>query len=138
MLTIHRLKSCVQHIRDVQEATNAPDKSWGIEPTHGLFGSPEWWQQIRDGTLPVDRIKGKISRVWMSGHNDWPMFAVLNDSGEESEWTREASEPEFYAFYTVGRPIEIDYVVQRTRGTPATFDKIPIEIRVDERQPLPS
>ena len=58
---------------------------------------------------------------------------MLSDAGEESEWSSYANEPEFAAFYTVGRPIEIDYVVQRTRGTPADFQKIPIEIRVDDQ-----
>jgi hypothetical protein len=132
MFTIYRLHSDRREIQQVQEATQSTD-GWGLEPTHGLFGSPEWWQHIRDGTLPVQHIKGKISRVYMSSMNDWPEFAVLSDAGEESEWSRYANEPEFAAFYTVGRPIEIDYVVQRTRGAPADFQKIPIEIRVDDQ-----
>jgi hypothetical protein len=132
MFTIYRLQSDRREIREIQEATRATDR-WGIEPTHGLFGSPEWWQHIRDGSLAVYHIKGKISRVYMGSMNDWPEFAMLSDTGEDSKWSRYANEPEFAAFYTVGRPIEIDYVIQRTRGIPADFQKIPIAIRVDDK-----
>lgn len=132
MFTIYRLQSDRREIREVQEVTRTTDR-WGIEPTHGLFGSSEWWQRIRDGSLPVHHIKGKISRVYMGSMNDWPEFAMLSDTGEESEWSRYANEPEFAAFYTVGRPIEIDYVIQCTRSMPADFQKILLEIRVDDK-----
>jgi hypothetical protein len=131
MLTIYRLKADTNMIRDVQEATRAAE-GWGIEPTHGLFGSAEWWQHVRDGTLPTRHLKGKISRVYMGSMNDWPEFTLRTDTGEESNWSRLAIEPEYARFYTVGRYIEIDYVVQRTRRTPASFDCVPIEIRVDD------
>ena len=97
MFTIYRLQSDRRQIREVQEATQTTEQ-WGIEPTHGLFGSPEWWRHIRDGTLPVHHIRGTISRVYMTGHNDWPEFAVLSNTGEESEWSQDANEPEFGAF----------------------------------------
>ena len=64
--------------------------------------------------------------------NDWREFAVLGDTGENSQWSRYVNEPEFDAFYTVGGPIKIAYIMHRTRGTPVEFRKVPIEIRVDE------
>ena len=67
--------------------------------------------------------------------NDCPEFTIRSDAGEGSSWSRYASDPVFAALYTVGRRIELDYVVQRHR--PKSFDggaehKIPIEIHVDE------
>jgi hypothetical protein len=47
--------------------------------------------------------------------NDWPEFTLRTDTGEESSWSRYANESELAALYTVGRPIEIDYVIQHTR-----------------------
>ena len=132
MFTIYRLQSDRREIRQVQEATQSTN-GYGLELTHGIFGSPEWWQHIRDGTLPVHHIRGKISRVYMGSMNDWPEFAVLSDIGEESAWSRYANEPEFAAFYTVGRPVEIDYVIQRSRGPLPDSHQIPIEIRVDDK-----
>ena len=55
MITIYLLRLDKEQIRRVQEATKTT-KEWGIEPTHGLFGSPEWWDHIhfdyRDGCRP--------------------------------------------------------------------------------------
>jgi len=134
MLTIYRLRADKDFIAQVQKAT-ATSEEFGIEPTHGLFGSAEWWQHVRDGTLPVHTLRGAIARVYMGSMNDWPEFTMRTETGEESSWSRYANDPVFASLYTVGRPIELDYVVQQHRAH--SFDngakhKIPIEIRVDE------
>jgi hypothetical protein len=133
-MTIYRLQSDQDYIVDVQRATQTTEK-FGIEPTHGVFGSPEWWQHIRDGTLPVHHLKGTISSVHMGSMNDWPEFTLRAENNEEFTWSRYANCPEFAELYIVGRPIEVDYVIQRHRATslgPGTQLRIPIEIRVDE------
>jgi hypothetical protein len=134
MLTIYRLRADKDFIAQVQKATTTTEK-FGIEPTHGLFGSAEWWQHVRDGTLPVHTLRGAITRIYMGSMNDWPGFTMRTETGEESSWSRYATDPAFASLYTVGRPIELDYVVQQHR--PHSFDsgaedKIPIEIRVGE------
>jgi hypothetical protein len=135
MLTIYRLQLEKEHIKRVQEATLTTE-DFGIEPTHGLFGSPEWWNHIRAGTLPVHRVKGIITRVYMEGsYNDWPTFDMRAEDGKESTWTQQVSDPDYASLYTVGRPIEIDYVVQRSRSYVAGLDpqiKEVIAIRVGE------
>jgi hypothetical protein len=134
MLTIYRLRADKDFIAQVQKATAATEE-FGVEPTHGLFGSPGWWEHICDATLPVHTLRGTISRVYMASMNDWPEFTMRTDAGEESSWSRYANDPAFASLYTVGRRIELDYVVQRHRPKAfdgGTEDKIPIEIRVDE------
>jgi hypothetical protein len=134
MITIYRLQSDKSYIREVQEATESTEK-FGIEPTHGIFGSEEWWQHIREGTLPMHHLKGTVSSVHMGSMNDWPEFTLRTESGEEFTWSRYANGPEFVGLYTVGRPIEVDYVIQRHRATsigPGTQLRIPVEIRVGE------
>jgi len=134
MMTIYRLNLDKDYIAKVQKATQTTDK-FGIEPTHGLFGSPEWWQHIRNGTLPVHHLRGTISSVYMGSMNDWPEFTLRTKDGEEFTWSRYANCPEFAALYTVGRAIEVDYVVQRHRATSfgsGTHERIPIAIRVAE------
>ena len=134
MITIYRLQLDKSYVREVQEATNSTE-NFGIEPTHGMFGSVEWWQHIREGTLPVYNLKGTISSVHMGSMNDWPEFTLRAEDGKESTWSRYANAPEFATLYTVGRPIEIDYVIQRHRATsvgPGTQLRIPIEIRLAE------
>ena len=133
MLSIYRLQSDKDFIAQVQKAT-ARTEEFGIEPTHGLFASAEWWQHVRDGTLPVHTLRGTITRVYMGSMNDWPEFAMRSETGEESSWSCDANDSAFASLYTVGRAIELDYVVQRHRpkSCGGSEDKIPIEIRVDE------
>ena len=122
MSHVYHLPSAVGQARNTAGARS--------DPVHGRLAPRAYAWPIR---FPRMVAAHQISRVYMGSMNDWPEFAVLSDAGEESEWSRYANEPEFAVFYTVGRPIEIDYVVQRTRGTPADFQKIPIEIRVDDQ-----
>jgi hypothetical protein len=131
MLTIYNLRADKDYIARVQEATTTTE-DYGIEPTHGLFGSPEWWQHIREGTLRVHRLRGTIARLF---GDFYPGFVIRSDTGEESRWGRDVDDAAFTSLYTVGRPIEVDYVIQRHR--PFFFGRrtetnIPIEIRVDE------
>jgi hypothetical protein len=56
----------------------------------------------------------------MGSMNDWPEFTMRTETGEESSWSRYANDPVFASLYTVGRPIELDYVVQQHR--PHSFD----------------
>jgi hypothetical protein len=134
MITIYRLQADKDYIREVQQATEKTDK-FGIEPTHGVFGSSEWWQHIREGTLPVHQIRGTISSVHMGSMNDWPEFTLRTKRGEEFTWPRYTNCAEFASLYKIGRPIEVDYVIQRHRATsigPGSQLRIPIKIRVDE------
>lgn len=134
MRAVYRLRDDAQTIADVQKATQST-REFGIEPTHGLFGSAEWWQRIAEGTLTVHTLRGTITRIGMGSMGDWPVFEMRSDSGEFSRWTREANSAELASSYVVGRRAELDYVLQRHR--PAARDvgaetKIIVEIRVDD------
>jgi hypothetical protein len=134
VITIYRVQLDKEYVKQVQEATERTD-NFGLEPTHGVFASREWWQHIRDGTLPVHHLRGTISSVQMGSMDDWPEFTMRDEQGKEFTWSRYANDPEFSGLYTVGRPIEVDYVVQRHRATclgPGTCVRIPISIRIDE------
>ena len=47
------------------------------------FGSDDWFRNIRKENL-VKIVEGKVSRIYMAGHNDFPMFEVTcgNDKYE--------------------------------------------------------
>ena len=92
MQPVYRLKDDLAHLANVQKATLTTTE-YGIEQTHGLFGSDEWWRHIVDGSLPTGTVRGTITRVFMSGHNDWPEFEMQDNSGQLSRWTRETNRP---------------------------------------------
>lgn len=133
MKIAYRLRDNPTHIAQVQKATLTTD-NFGIESTHGLFGSPEWWDRVVGGDLLVHTLRGIVTERFMASMGDWPMIKVRNDAGGESQWTREVNTREQDALYRVGRRIEIDYVLQRHRrksSDPNAEYKVIIEIRVE-------
>jgi len=129
----YELKKNLDFISNVQKATLST-KEFGIEQTHGLFGSSEWWEQISSGRLPLHTLCGEIIERFWGGMADWPEIKVRNDDGQISEWTRMVNVKEQDALYIPGQRIEIDYVLQRHR--PKSTDKgaehkLVIEIRVE-------
>ena len=133
MKIAYKLRDDPKHIAQVQKATLTTD-DFGIEPTDGLFGSPEWWDRIANGGLPVHTLRGTITERFMGSMGDWPEIRVLSDTGEKSSWTREVNRREQDALYRVGRHIEIDYVLQKHRGKSSARTpehKVVLEIRVE-------
>ncbi len=117
---IYELARDEKQIAAVQKATLTTEE-YGLEPTHGLFGSDEWWKQIADGRLPVVMLKGTISRVYMGSMGDWPEFEIAIEGGSNEQFTRYQTPPDGSkeAFYVVGRRIELDTVWQEARrGAP--------------------
>jgi len=126
---IYDLREADAYVASVQDATLHSDWA-GLVPEHGLFGSPEWWQAIEDGCIPVRTVLGRISRVYMSGHNDYPEFEV-DDGTERTQWTREGP----HDAYVVGRRIQVDYVLQQFK-TPLEgadpYSKCVLRILIDD------
>ena len=119
-------------VRLVQDATLGT-KEFGLQPTHGLYGSPGWWSNIAKGVLPVHTLKGTIVKVHMGGMGDWTELRVREADGTESSWTRESQSRELDSAYQEGCAVEIDYVVERFkhqayRGPEET--RCVIEVRV--------
>ena len=134
MRAVYRLREDREQVAAIQRAT-LETEDFGIEPTHGLVGSEEWWSKIESGELPVITVCGTITRVYMGSMRDWPMFEVSTASGETSEWTREANSVEQSKEYVKGRAAEIDYVIQRHRAKShdgGGETKVVLEIRVEE------
>lgn len=138
---IYDLREDAERVASVQKAT-LTTKDFGLVPEHGLFASTEWWRAIDDGVLPIVRVEGRISRVFLSGHNDYEEFEI-DAAGERSSWTRVTSGgqgggPERSAkaaLYEVGRAVVLKYVQQRFRqaleGIP--FSRSVLEIWIDDR-----
>jgi hypothetical protein len=110
MLEIYNLANEAERIKKVQHATLHTEQ-YGLVPEHGLFGSPEWWEAVRKGTIPTVHIDGIISRIFMGSMGDWPEFEI-DAGGEKTTWTREGMPREAYA---IGRRVCLDYVIQKAK-----------------------
>lgn len=107
---IYNLKNDSRRIKMVQEASLDKKSYAGYRIENDLlFGTKEWFNAIEQGIIPKHIVKGVISRVYMSGHNDYPEFEIRSDEGETSTWTREGAE----SAYEVERRVELTYVEQK-------------------------
>lgn len=133
---VYDLRDDRDYVAAVQMATLTTSE-FGIEPTHGLFGSAEWWRRIESGSLPVQTLKGRISRVFMGSMGDWPEFEVTSDDGSTHVFTRLQTPPDGGrdGLYEEGRGVEVDFVLQEARrqapdcGIPRTSPAV-IAIRI--------
>jgi hypothetical protein len=134
-LTIYDLREDHQRIRWMQEATMTT-RDFGLEPTHGLFGSEDWWQNIELGRLPTFQVSGLITNVYNIGEGDHPEFSMVDNLGIETTWKREVNHADDDDLYIIGRMIELEYVLQRTRidltdlGIEQT-EKCVLSVRID-------
>ena len=115
MTKVYDLRDDKHTIKLIQNASLNTEDS-GLKAEYGLFGSSEWWRAIDQGSIPKCHMEGVISRVYMSGHNDFPEFEVTSETGKTS-WERKGDDRHF----VVGRRVKITYVIQK-------FKK-PLEIR---------
>src|SRR4030095_7184351 len=96
--TIYNLKDDKQKIAQTQRVSIDKSLPFGLKIENNLlFGSDEWFAAVENGEIKNHRITGKISKVYMSGHNDWPEFEIENEEGKTS-WTREGTD----SAYAVG------------------------------------
>jgi hypothetical protein len=108
-LTVYDLAQDQETIALVQRAS-LQTQGFGFVPEVALFGSKEWWAAVADGRIPRHTIEGVISRLYMSGHGDWPEFEI--QSGERTtRWTRFGDQKA----YAVGRKVRLEYVLQRPK-----------------------
>jgi len=77
----------------------------GLEPDP-LVGSDDWWQRIADGSMPVVRLDGSITRVYWASMADWPEFEIRDASGEARSLTREGDARR----YVEGLAVRVEYV----------------------------
>ena len=106
---IYNLKNDKHRIATIQEASLDKASEGGLKIENNLlFGSPEWFEAIEAGQIKKHIIKGKISKVYMSGHNDYPQFEIDSSEGK-TNWTRNGNENA----YKVGKDVELIYVEQK-------------------------
>ncbi len=129
--TTYKFRDDKEAIKRLQEVSSDPKSNYGLKVENGLLvGTKEWFFATEDGRLPKETVTGRISKVYMSGHNDWPEFEIESKEGL-STWTREGND----SLYQVGKLVEIDFVIQKFKRPwdmlgPTT--KKVIEIRIEK------
>lgn len=131
--TIYRFQDDVEGIARIQSVSRDPTSSYGVKMENGLLiGSLEWFDALNTGKLAKTTLWGRITKVYMAGHNDWPEFE-LEAEGVRTTWPRWASVGQDH-WYQVGRRLELTYVLQKFKRpwalTGPTFQQV-LEIAVE-------
>jgi len=87
----------------------------GLSSKNGVIGSEEWWKNINEGKIVVRLIEGRITRVFISGHNDFPEFE-MNSDGKISIRECLATKLDYDRHYEVGKTIVIRYAEVYRKG----------------------
>lgn len=128
---IYNLKKDLRRIKLIQEASLDKNSYAGYKTENGLlFGTKEWFNAIEKGAVPKHTVRGFISRVFISGHNDYPEFEIQSNDGKTT-WTREGVDEA----YEVGKSIELIYVEQKYKRPTdiiGAVSKCIIEIKIAE------
>lgn len=105
-MQIYNLHDDARYLSALQNASlNRVDA--GLQNTHGLVGSDEWWQAIENGALPLHTIYGRITRIFGIDHYGFPEFELVNSEGSTS-WACKGD----IKNYSVGDTVKIHYVLQ--------------------------
>ncbi len=126
--TVYRFQDDKEAIKRLQKVSRDPKSDYGLKIENGLLvGTREWFNAVESGQFETMTIIGQISKVYMSGHNDYPEFEI-DINGEKSTWTREGLDE----LYIVGKRIELTYVLQKFKRPWSTGSttKIVLEIKI--------
>jgi len=128
---VYDLKKDIDKIRLIQQASIDKHSQSGLKIENGLlYGSIDWFEAINNGEIETIIVKGLISKIYMSGHNDFPEFEVESEQGKFI-WTRLGQDN----LYKIGKRIEITYVEQKFKrpiGILGLTSKCVLDIKIEK------
>ncbi|AJQ94187.1 hypothetical protein [Gynuella sunshinyii] len=134
------LKNDPEQVAMAQALTQDESRPFGLKGTHGLFGSDEWWDNLRKGVLPVRHVSGVIERLFVSGQEKGmeanTFDLLLNDGGSHTESIFVDSE-KYRQLFKVGSRVEILYALDELKMQPApggriNYSEIVVEMAVSK------
>lgn len=107
--TVYRLRDDWNKIQRLQAASSDAKSPNGLKVENGLLvGTDEWFNAIDSRQIDKITLRGTITKVFMSGHNDMPEFE-MEANGEKTNWPRCGKDE----FYKEGKAIELTFVKQK-------------------------
>ena len=109
----------------------------GLKGSCGLYGSPEWWNNIKTGKLKTQLVSGVIESVYYAGQDsdtEPNMFELLLNDGTKHSESIVTNIPSDRAHFKPGRQVTILYVydelkVQTSDGKPQ-YSEIMLEMSI--------
>lgn len=135
---LEELKHDHEQVAMAQALTKDDSKSFGLKGTHGLFGSEEWWENIKNGVMPTRHISGVIDRLFVSGQeqdSEENAFDLLLDDGSihtESIFVNNKSDIDLFK---KGSRVEVLYALDELKSDSpggANYSEIVLEMAVSK------
>ena len=95
----------------------------GLKGVYGLYGSPEWWENIYSGKVPSKTYEGIIDDIHFTGmHNEAEGFTLKLDNGGTYSYTCVANRRRNMKHYKVGRRAKVTTFIEvLKKGTDHEF-----------------
>ncbi|MFZ6713385.1 hypothetical protein [Undibacterium sp. TC9W] len=125
-------------MRDVQLLTLNDEKPYaGLKGVQGLYGSDEWWTNIRNGVIPSEQVTAQISDIFAVGfpgdNNPATELQLLLTDGSYKLLTMKANDPKDFKLFKIGCQIMTFHAFNELKNPSSYFGKpypILIEIAV--------
>lgn len=138
-----KLKTDNEYVKTVQKLTLDDSRPLlGLKGAHGLFGSDEWWENIKNGVIKSESISGVIEECFFAGQDarwgdEVNSFILRLDNGsklEESIYTKDKNNKKLFV---PGAVVAIVYVFDELKKQPAqdgdiNYSRTVLEVAVSE------
>lgn len=112
----------------------------GLRGTHGLFGSEEWWENIRNGRMKTVSYSGVIERTYFAGQdsrrgNQVNSFSLRLADGSLVEHSIYATSKEDRSLFVTGAAVLMVCALDELKSQPATdgginYSQLVLEVAV--------
>lgn len=80
----------------------------GLKGAYGLFGSADWWINLKSGVIPITIYQGEIGSLQFEGmHNEGRSFTLKLKGGGTYTYSCVTNEKADYGAYAVGRQVRV-------------------------------
>lgn len=112
----------------------------GLKGSKGLFGSEEWWNNLRQGKIPLVLISGEAKRVYSAGHDKSDinnMVDVVVGDGSVKSIGIYTNNKDDIKFFKVGAMVSVVYALDELKQQPArdgsiNYSKVALEMAVSQ------
>lgn len=116
---IYTLEEALNHdvelIKKTQALTLDDSKPMmGLRGAYGLYGSVEWWNNIKNGVMPLLYMNGRISDIYASGQDTGTVpdtCDLITESGEVHSLSFYANDSVNEKMYKIGKMVNLVYAL---------------------------
>ena len=107
-----------EQVADAQALTQDKNRPhMGLKGAYGLFGSAEWWSNLKSGKMPTTIYEGEIESLQFEGmHNEGRSFTLRLTDGGSYTYSCVANEKSDMRTYAVGRKVRVTTYSERMKS----------------------